>query len=89
MTDSKLSVITRIDKICRYDCIRSWSQASQRTKKNLKTLKILYKKVKVIDKKPWNYHHCAMIKTYHLGIWDNFHNAADLRLVHKLMNPTL
>ncbi|XP_061607052.1 small fragment nuclease isoform X1 [Phyllopteryx taeniolatus] len=41
-------------------CITSWSQAGQNAKK---PLEVLYKQViKVMDKKPRHYHHCAIFK---------------------------
>uniref|UniRef100_A0A8C1Z289 Reverse transcriptase domain-containing protein n=1 Tax=Cyprinus carpio TaxID=7962 RepID=A0A8C1Z289_CYPCA len=45
-------------------CFTSWSQASQSAKRPLETL---YKQaIKIMDKKPRHYHHCAILKKHSL-----------------------
>uniref|UniRef100_A0A3B3BZN4 Reverse transcriptase domain-containing protein n=1 Tax=Oryzias melastigma TaxID=30732 RepID=A0A3B3BZN4_ORYME len=66
------------------DCITSWSQAGQSVKK---PLEVLYKQaVKVLDKKPRHYHHCAVFKKHSLLNWDNLHKFMDIRLMFKVLH---
>lgn len=65
-------------------CITSWSQASQSAKR---PLEVLYKQaIKVLDKKPRHYHHCAILKKYSLLNWDSFHRFADLCLIYRVLH---
>lgn len=62
-------------------CFTSWSQASQSAKRPLETL---YKQaIKIMDKKPRHYHHCAILKKHSLLNWNSIHKFLNLNLIYK------
>lgn len=72
-------------------CLTSWSQANHTT---LKPLQSLYKQtLKVLDKKPRQFHHCAILTKYNLLSWENMikHKNACLfyKIIHGLSTPPL
>lgn len=63
-------------------CFTSWSQASQSAKRPLETL---YKQaIKIMDKKPRHYHHCAILKKHSLLNWNSIHKFLNLNLIYKV-----
>ena len=72
-------------------CLTSWSQANHTT---LKPLQSLYKQtLKVLDKKPRQFHHCAILRKHNLLIWENMikHKNACLfyKIIHGMAPPPL
>ena len=72
-------------------CLTSWSQANHTT---LKPLQSLYKQtLKVLDKKPRQFHHCAILRKHNLVSWENMikHKNACLfyKIIHGMAPPPL
>lgn len=62
----------------------SWSQANKTT---MKSIASLYKQaLKVLDRRPSQFHHCAILDKYNLLSFDNIILYSDVRLVHKIIH---
>ena len=65
-------------------CFTNWCFANETV---LEPVKQLFKKaIKVLDKKPYSYHHCTVLDKYHLLNFDNFKTFKSLCAVYKCMN---
>lgn len=72
-------------------CLTTWSQANKTT---LKSLESLYKQtIKIMDKKPLRYHHCAILQKHKLLSWENVIKNSNLclfyKIIHGLSSPPL
>lgn len=64
-------------------CVTSWSQSCETT---LQPIHSVYKQaLKVLDKKPYRFHHCSILEKYKLLNWENFVNFQDALLVFKIL----
>ncbi len=65
-------------------CITCWGQACEST---IRPLQSLYKQaIKILDKKPFQYHHCKILEKHNLLSFDNFRRFSNLVLVYKILN---
>lgn len=65
-------------------CVTSWSQGSKTT---LKPIHSVYKQaLKVLDIKPFRFHHCSILEKYNLLNWENFVKFQDANLVFKILH---
>lgn len=65
-------------------CLTSWSQANRTT---LKPLQSLYKRtLKVLNKKPKQFHHCAILRKYNLLSWENMIKHINASLLYKIIH---
>ena len=63
-------------------CLISWSNAHSTA---LKPLESLYKQaLKTLDKKPFRYHHCHIVKKFNLFGWENLIVYKNVCLVYKI-----
>lgn len=69
-----------------YYCITCWSQANKTT---LRPLESLHKQsLKILDKKPRQYHHCTILQKYRMLNFNNIQKYASIRMTHKILNNT-
>lgn len=65
-------------------CITSWSLS---TNEAVQPLRSLYKQaLKVLDKKPFSYHYCNIVKKYNLLTFENFIFFSNVSLMYKVFN---
>ena len=65
-------------------CMTSYSQACSTT---LTPLESLYKQaLKILDKKPYRYHHCLILKKYNLLSWENLMKHTNICLMYRIIN---
>ncbi len=65
-------------------CITTWALACKST---LKPVEIAYKQsLKILDKKPNTYHHCAILKKYEFLSWENIIKYSDCIVVYKILH---
>lgn len=63
-------------------CLISWSNTHSTT---IKPLERLYKQaLKILDKKPYHYHHCSILRKYQLLTWDNLIKFKNICLIYKI-----
>jgi len=65
-------------------CLSSWSQGC---KKTLKPIQSVYKQaLKVLDRKPFRFHHCSILDKHVLLNWENLVTFHDANLVFKILH---
>ena len=65
-------------------CIKNWTLS---TNSALQPLQSLYKQaLKILDKKPFSYHYCNIVKKYKLLTFDNFVVFSNVSLVYKILH---